>query len=74
MWCTSPPSEIEQSNRYMLVVTSSVGRLNLAPGGDNTRRFQSNKNVFHNPQMSAVFPPPCGVIHYRGATLTELDE
>ena len=24
-WCTSPPPEIEQSDRYVLVVTSSVG-------------------------------------------------
>ena len=25
IWCTSPPPKIEWSNRYMLVVTSSVG-------------------------------------------------
>ena len=25
IWCTSLPPEVKQSNRYMLVVTSSVG-------------------------------------------------
>ena len=47
--CTSQPPEIEQSNRYMLVVTSSVGRLNLGPGGDNARRSPGGENVFQNP-------------------------
>ena len=69
IWCTSPPLEAEWSNRYMLVVTSSVGRLNLGPDGDNARRFLGSGNVFQNPQMSAVFPPPCGVISYGGATV-----
>ena len=74
IWCIFPPPEIKQSNRYMLVVTSSVGRLNLGPDGDNARRSPSGENVFQNPHMSAVFPPPCGVIHYGGTTMTELDE
>ena len=74
IWCTSPPPEIKQSDRYMLVVPSSVGQLNLGPCGDNARRSQGSENVFQNPQMSAVFPPPHGVSHYGGATLTELDE
>ena len=73
-WCTSPPPEIKQSDRYMLVVTSSVGQLNLGPGGDNARRSQSDEICFWNPWMLAMFPPPHGVIHYRGATLTELGE
>ena len=46
IWCTSPPPEIERSNRYMLVVTSSVGQLNLGPGGDNAQRSQGGENVF----------------------------
>ena len=25
MWCTSSPLEVKQSDRYMLVITSSVG-------------------------------------------------
>ena len=58
----------------MLVVTSSVGRLNLGPGGDNARRSPSGENVFQNPQMLTVFPPLWGMICYGGATMTELDE
>ena len=58
----------------MLVVTSSVGQLNLGPDGDNARGSPSSGNVFQNPQMSAVFPPPHGVISYGGATMTELNE
>ena len=49
IWCTSPLPEIESSNRYVLVVTSSVGQLNLGPGGDNARRSLSGENVFQNP-------------------------
>ena len=64
--------EVEQSNRYMLVVTSSVGRLNLGPDGDNARGSPSGGNVFQNPRMSTVFPPPCGVISY--GVMTELNE
>ena len=68
------PQRLSGAKRYMLVVTSSVGQLNLGPGGDNARRSTSGENVFQNPQMSVVFPPPHGVTCYRGATLTELDE
>ena len=68
-----PTLEIEWSDRYMLVVTSMVDQLNLGPGDDNARRSPSGENVFQDPQMLAVFPPPCGVTHYGGATLTELD-
>ena len=46
IWCTSPPPETKQSDRYMLGVTSSVGQLNLGPGGDNARRSQGGENVF----------------------------
>ena len=58
----------------MLVVTSSVGQLNLGPDGDNARQPQGGGNVFQNPQMSAVFPPPCRAISYGGATMKELNE
>ena len=65
--------DIKWSDRYMLVIISSVDQLNLGPGGDNARRSPSGENVFQNPQMSSVFPPPCGVTCYGSATLTELD-
>ena len=74
IWCTSPPPWLEQSNRYLLVVTSSVNWLDLGPGGNNVRESQSGRNIFQNPQMLAVFPPPWGVICYKGTTLTKLDE
>ena len=74
IWCTSPPPEIKQSERYMLVVTSLVGWLTLGPGSDNAGRAQDGENMFQNPQMSAVFPPPHGATCYGGATLMELNE
>ena len=73
LWCTSPPPGIEQSKRYMLVVTSLVDRMNLGPVCDNARGSSCGKNAFQNPWMLAVFPPPCGAAHYGSANLTELD-
>ena len=55
IWCTSPPLGVKRSNRYMLVVTSSVGQLNLGPDSDNARGSPDSGNVFQNPQMLAVF-------------------
>ena len=49
IWCTSLPPEIEQSDRYMLVVTSLVSRFNPGPGGDNARRSPGGENMFLNP-------------------------
>ena len=72
IWCTSPTLEIKWSKRYMLFITSLVGRMNLGPGADNARRSPCGENVFWNPQMLAVFPPPHGASHYGGATLTKL--
>ena len=46
IWCTSLPPVVKQSDRYMLVVTSSVGQLNLGPDGDNARGSPSSGNVF----------------------------
>ena len=74
IWCTSRPLEVKWSNRYMLVVTSSVGWLNLGPDGDNAGGSPDSGNVFQNPQMSAVFPQPCEVISYGGFTIKELNE
>ena len=74
IWCTSALPEVKHSARYMLVVTSSVGQLNLEPDGDNARGSLGGRNVFWNLQMLAVFPPPCGAISYGGATVKELNE
>ena len=74
IWCTSLLPEVKRSDRYMLIVTSSVGRLNLGPDGDNARRPLGGGNVFQNLQMSAVFPQPGRAINYGGATVKELNE
>ena len=74
IWCASPPQGLEQSDRYLLVVTSLVNRLGLGAGGNNVRESQGSRGLFQNPQMLAVFPPPWEVTHYVGATLTKLDE
>ena len=73
IWCASPPQGLEQHDRYVLVVTLLVGRLDLGAGGNNIRESQGGRSLFQNPQMSAVFPPPRVVSHYGGTTLTELD-
>ena len=46
IWCTSPLPKVRRSDRYMLVVTSSVGPLNLGPDGDNARGPLGSENVF----------------------------
>ena len=46
IWCTSSLPEVEWSDRYMLVVTSSVGQLNLEPDGNNARGSPGGRNVF----------------------------
>ena len=74
IWCTSPPSGLEWSKRYLLVVTLLVNQLGLGPGGDSVKGPQSGRNVPQNPPMAATLPPPWGLAHYKGTTLTELDE
>ena len=73
IWCASPPQGLEQHERYMLVVTSSVGWLDLGAGGDNIGESQGGRSLFKNPWMSAVFPSPRVASCYGGTTLTELD-
>ena len=73
IWCVSPPQGLEQCERYMLVVTLSVGRLDLGAGGNNVGESQGGRSLFWNPQMLAVFPPPRAASCYGGTTLTELD-
>ena len=46
IWCTSLLPEVRRSDRYMLFITSSVGRLNLGPDGNNARRPLGSENVF----------------------------
>ena len=71
--CTIPLSRTEKENWYLLVVTASVGQLNLGPGGDGLERSRA-ENTFWNPQMAATFPGSTEAISYGGATIKELDE
>ena len=73
IWCASPPQGLEQPERYVLVVTSSVGWLDLGAGGNNIRESNGDRSLFQNPWMLAVFPSPRAVSHYGSATLTKLN-
>ena len=55
IWCASPPQGLEQHERYVLVVTLSVGWLDLGAGGNNIIDSQGGRSLFQNPRMSAVF-------------------
>ena len=73
IWCASPPQGLEQHERYVLVVTSLVGWLDLGAGGNNIRESQGDRSLFQNPWMLAIFPPPRAVSHYGSTTLTKLN-
>ena len=72
--CTAPPTRTERENPYLLVVTASVGQLNLGPGGNNARRPAAEGNTFQNPQMAATFAAPTRVVCYGGTTIKELNK
>ena len=68
------PTRKERENTYLLVVTASVGQLNLGPGGNNARRPTTDGNMFWNLQMAATFTAPTRAVCYRSATVEELNE
>ena len=75
--CTTPPSGTEKENWYLLVITASVGQLNLGPSGNNHKRSTANphdENTFQNPLMAATFSRSTRAISYGGATVKELNE
>ena len=75
--CTTPPSGTERENWYLLVITASVGQLNLGPSGNNPERSTTDlheENTFWNPQMGDTFPGPSRAISYEGTTVKELNE
>ena len=53
--CTTLPSRTEKENWYLLVVTASVGQLNLGPGGDGPKRSRA-ENTFPEP-ANGCCPP-----------------
>ena len=72
--CITLPSQMERENQHLLVITTSVGALNLGPGGKNMRRPTAGENMFQNPQMVATFTTASRLISYRGTLVKELDE
>ena len=75
--CTIPPSGTEGENQYLLVITASVGQLNLGPGSNNPDRSTTNSpsgNTFQNPWMAAIFSGSTRAVSYGGATVKELKE
>ena len=75
--CATPPSGTEKENWYLLVITASVGQLNLGPRGNGPKRSRAdihNENTFWNLQMAAAFPGSTRAISYGGITVKELDE
>ena len=72
--CDTPPTGTERENPYLLVITASIGQLNLGPGGDTARRPTAEGNVFPNPWMVATFAAPTRVVCYGGPTIKELNE
>ena len=75
--CITPPSRTERENWYLLVITASVGQLNLGPSSDNPERSTTDphdENTFQNPQMAATFSGSTRAVSYGGATVKELNE
>ena len=75
--CTTPPSGTERENWYLLVVTASVGQLNLGPGGNNHESSTTDppeENTFQNLQMAATFSGSTRAIGDGGTTVKELNE
>ena len=75
--CTTPPSGTERENRYLLVITASVGQLSLGPGSNNPEKSTTDShggNTFQNPQIAAIFSGLTRVVSYGGTTVKELKE
>ena len=70
--CTIPLSETERESQYLLVITASVGQLNMGPNGNNCKRstvVPHDENTFWNPQMAVMFSACTGAVSYGGATV-----
>ena len=75
--CTTPPSGTERENQYLLVITASLGQLNLGLSGNNHKRPTTDppeENTFWNPWMAATFSGSTRAISYGGTTVKELNE
>ena len=70
--CTTPPPRTEGENRYLFVVTASIGKLNLGPHKDGPKGSRAD-NTFRNPRMAAMFPWSTKAISYEGTVIKEFD-
>ena len=76
----TPSDKAEEERRCMLIVTASMGRLNLKATGITPRDTviaSVGTVAFENPQMAAVLPGPGKgrkVVGYQDATIEELAE
>ena len=69
--CATLLSGTEKENWYLLVVTASVGQLNLGPRGNGPKRSRA-ENTFWNLQLAATFPGSTKAISYGGTAIKEL--
>ena len=67
-------SGTEKENWYLLVITTSVGQLNLGPHECNGPKGSRAENTFQNLWMAATFPGSTKAISYEGTAVKELDE
>ena len=75
--CTTPPSRTERENWYLLLITTSVGQLNLGPGSNNLKRSTADphdEDMFQNPKMAATFSGSTRAVSYGGTSVKELTE
>ena len=71
--CTTWLPRTKGENRYLFVVTASVGQLNLGPYSNGPKGSRA-ENTFWNLRMAAMFPGSTKAISYNGAIIKELDE
>ena len=71
--CITPPPRIGEENRYLSVVTGSVGQLNLGPHGDAPKGSRV-ESISCKPRMVTTFPRFTSVNSYEGAVMNELGE
>ena len=72
--CAASPTRTERENPFLLVITTSIGQLNLGPGGNNVRRPTAEGNAFWNLWMAVTLEAPTRAVCYGGTTIKELNE
>ena len=73
----TPLVGMERENRYLLVITASIGKLNLGSAGNGLKESSAalpRGDTFQNPCMAAVPSGSTRVVSYQDATIKELEE